>query len=229
MTARVIDAGAGHSHSTRHNKNINDGHFNNVQSRRLNTTVSYFDNSYLRPGSIAVSAADGSAVVTTVDSSTLKRLEVGDVLYPELGVSGPPRLGPEEARAWLAAERPSVLAATEHCAEHGPLPMAWRLIDAVGGYFGSHGHHVEFVHAIDAALGAARAAGDHDAETLMLVWLAAEHRNLGDPRAAQRYLRSARPSGRAEWRSRRKTGRALAKARGTAWPSTGRMRTPMAT
>ncbi|TQM84121.1 DNA-binding SARP family transcriptional activator [Saccharothrix saharensis] len=126
-------------------------------------------------------------------------VEVGDVLYPELGVSGPPRLGPDEARAWLAAERPSVLAATEHCAAHGPLPMAWRLIDAVGGYFGSHGHHVEFVHAIDAALGAARAAGDHDAETLMLVWLAAEHRNLGDPRAAQRYLRSARPSGRTAW------------------------------
>ncbi|MEU4442988.1 BTAD domain-containing putative transcriptional regulator [Actinosynnema sp. NPDC050801] len=126
-------------------------------------------------------------------------LEVGDVLYPELGASGPPRMTPDVARAWLDAERPSVLAATEHCAAHGPLPMAWRLIDAVGGYFGSHGHHVEFVHAIDAALGAARAEGDHDAETLMLVWLAAEHRNLGNLRSAQRYLRSARPVGRTVW------------------------------
>ncbi|PSL52966.1 DNA-binding SARP family transcriptional activator [Saccharothrix carnea] len=126
-------------------------------------------------------------------------VEVGDVLYPELGASGPPRLAPDAARAWLEAERPSVLAATEHCAAHGPLPLAWQLIDAVGGYFGSHGHHVEFVHAIDAALGAARAAGDHDAETLMLVWLAAEHRNLGNLRAAQRYLRTARPSGRTVW------------------------------
>ncbi|GAB3009497.1 AfsR/SARP family transcriptional regulator [Saccharothrix stipae] len=126
-------------------------------------------------------------------------LEVGDVLYPELGASGPPRMAPDAARAWLDAERPSVLAATEHCAAHGPLPMAWRLIDAVGGYFGSHGHHVEFVHAIDAALGAARTAGDHDAETLMLVWLAAEHRNLGNLRSAQRYLRSARPVGRTVW------------------------------
>ncbi|MFD1150840.1 AfsR/SARP family transcriptional regulator [Saccharothrix hoggarensis] len=126
-------------------------------------------------------------------------IEVGDVLYPELGVSGPPRMTPEVARAWLDAERPSVLAATEHCAAHGPLPLAWRLIDAVGGYFGSHGHHVEFVHAIDAALGASRAAGDHDAETLMLVWLAAEHRNLGNLRVAQRYLGSARPTGRTVW------------------------------
>jgi DNA-binding SARP family transcriptional activator/DNA polymerase III delta prime subunit len=126
-------------------------------------------------------------------------IEVGDVLYPELGVSGPPRLSPDVARAWLDAERASVLAATEHCAVHGPLPMTWKLIDAVGGYFGSHGHHVEFVHAIDAALGAARAAGDHDAETLMAVWLATEHRNLGDLRAAQRYLRSAVPTGRTVW------------------------------
>ncbi|MCE6994801.1 tetratricopeptide repeat protein [Saccharothrix sp. S26] len=126
-------------------------------------------------------------------------IEVGDVLYPELGASGPPRVTPDAARAWLEAERPSVLAATEHCAAHGPLPLAWQLIDAVGGYFGSHGHHVEFLHAIDAALGAARAAGDRDAETAMLVWLAAEHRNLGDLRAARRHLRSARPSGRTEW------------------------------
>ncbi|MGM1060563.1 BTAD domain-containing putative transcriptional regulator [Saccharothrix sp. Mg75] len=126
-------------------------------------------------------------------------VEVGDVLYPELGVSGPPRMNPEVARAWLTAERASVLAATEHCAEHGPRELSWQLIDAVSGYFGSHGHHVEFLHAIDAALGAARAAGDHDAETSMLVWLAAEHRNLGNLRVAQRYLAEARPVGRLVW------------------------------
>ncbi|WP_309114781.1 BTAD domain-containing putative transcriptional regulator [Saccharothrix sp.] len=128
-------------------------------------------------------------------------VEVGNVLYPELrrGPSGPPTMTADAARAWLTAERPSVLAATEHCAEHGPLPLSWQLIDAVSGYFGSHGHHVEFVHAITAALGAARKAGDHDAETSMLVWLAAEHRNLGDLRGAQRFLREASPSGRTLW------------------------------
>ncbi|ROP41405.1 AfsR/SARP family transcriptional regulator [Saccharothrix texasensis] len=126
-------------------------------------------------------------------------VEVGDVLYPELGTSGPPRMSPDEARAWLAAERASVLAATEHCAARGPLPMAWQLINSVSGYLGSHGHHVEFLNAVGAALGAARAAGDHDAETLMTVWLATEHRNLGNLRAAQRHLRAVRPSARAEW------------------------------
>ncbi|CAL9395898.1 Regulatory protein AfsR [Actinosynnema sp. ALI-1.44] len=128
-------------------------------------------------------------------------VEVGNVLYPELrhAPSGPPTMTADAARAWLTAERPSVLAATEHCAEHGPLPLSWQLIDAVSGYFGSHGHHVEFVHAIAAALGAARRAGDHDAETSMLVWLAAEHRNLGDLRGARRFLREASPSGRTLW------------------------------
>ncbi|MBW4721014.1 AfsR/SARP family transcriptional regulator [Saccharothrix obliqua] len=129
-------------------------------------------------------------------------VEVGDVLYPELRRPEEPRravLTADAARAWLSAERPSVLAATEHCAAEGPLPMAWRLIDAVSGYFGTHGHHVEFLRAIRAALGAARQAGDADAETSMLVWLAAEHRNLGNPRTARRYLREASPTGRTRW------------------------------
>ncbi|QFZ22132.1 AfsR/SARP family transcriptional regulator [Saccharothrix syringae] len=126
-------------------------------------------------------------------------VEVGDVLYPELGTSGPPRLSPGAARAWLAAERPSVLAATEHCAAHGPRALSWRLISAVSGYFGSHGHHVEFLHAIDAALGAARAEGDRDAEASMLIWLATEHRNLGNPRVALRHLAAARPAGLLAW------------------------------
>ncbi|WP_433262725.1 BTAD domain-containing putative transcriptional regulator [Actinosynnema sp. CS-041913] len=126
--------------------------------------------------------------------------EVGDVLYPELRPpSAPPSMTADAARAWLNAERPSVLAATEYCASSGPLPMAWQLIDAVSGYFGSHGHHVEFLRAIRSALGAARELGDSDAETSMLVWLAAEHRNLGNLREAQRYLREASPSGRTLW------------------------------
>ncbi|MEU5694635.1 BTAD domain-containing putative transcriptional regulator [Actinosynnema sp. NPDC020468] len=127
-------------------------------------------------------------------------VEVGDVLYPELRPAATvPVLDEDAARAWLEVERAAVLAATEHCARYGPLPPAWQLIDAVSGYFGSHGHHVEFLHAIDAALGAARACGDGAAETAMLVWLAAEHRNLGNLRVAQRYLSEARPSGDVVW------------------------------
>ncbi|RKT56442.1 AfsR/SARP family transcriptional regulator [Saccharothrix australiensis] len=127
-------------------------------------------------------------------------VEVGDVLYPELRPpSGAPTMPADEARAWLTAERAGVLAATEHCAAHGPLPLAWQLIEAVSGYFGSHGHHVEFLRAVGAALGAARAARDRDAEVAMVVWLATEHRNLGDLRMAQAYLRTTAPSGRTRW------------------------------
>ncbi|GAA3875467.1 BTAD domain-containing putative transcriptional regulator [Saccharothrix violaceirubra] len=126
---------------------------------------------------------------------------VGDVLYPELrpGPAGTPTLGAARARAWLEAERPSVLAATEYCARFGPRRLAWQLIDAVSGYFGSHGHHVEFLHAVDAALGAARRDREPAAQTAMLVWLAAEHRNLGNLRVAQRYLREAEPTGDTLW------------------------------
>ncbi|MEO6088046.1 MAG: tetratricopeptide repeat protein [Umezawaea sp.] len=118
--------------------------------------------------------------------------EVAHLLYPELGVprpSAPHLLGDEGAAlAWLDAERPSLFAATEHCARVGPRPMAWQLVNGMGGYLGTHGHHVEFLGALGAALAAARADGDRVAEAQMLVWLACEHRNMGDPRAALEHL-----------------------------------------
>ncbi|GAA1351365.1 AfsR/SARP family transcriptional regulator [Saccharothrix algeriensis] len=127
-------------------------------------------------------------------------VRVGDVLYPELRpVASPPTMSADAARAWLTAERASVLAATEHCASAGSPELSWRLVDAVSGYFGSHGHHVEFVRAIGSALRAARAAGDRDAEVAMLVCLAAEHRNLGNLRTARAHLREAAPTGPARW------------------------------
>ena len=114
--------------------------------------------------------------------------EVAVLLYPELGAPTPPAphlLHDEvEALAWLDAERPSLFAATEHCARVGPRPLAWQLVNGMGGYLGTHGHHVEFLGAIDAAVAAARAEGDRAVETRMLVWLACEHRNLGNLRVA---------------------------------------------
>ena len=125
--------------------------------------------------------------------------EVAHLLYPELGVLRPPapHLLDDEAAAlaWLTAERPSLFAATEHCARVGPRPMAWQLVNGMGGYLGTHGHHVEFLGAIGAALAAARADGDRAAETLMLVWLACEHRNMGNPRVALEHLDLAEEDG----------------------------------
>jgi tetratricopeptide (TPR) repeat protein len=130
--------------------------------------------------------------------------EVAHLLYPELGVPCPPAphlLHDEDAAlAWLAAERPSLFAATEHCARVGPRTMAWQLVNGMGGYLGTHGHHVEFLGAIGAALAAARADGDRAAEARMLVWLACEHRNMGDPRVALEHLDFAEEDlGAAAW------------------------------
>jgi len=58
-----IDAGAGHSHSTRHSHNLADGHFNNSQARRLNVNIAYSDIFYLRPGTIAVTDATTGAAI----------------------------------------------------------------------------------------------------------------------------------------------------------------------
>jgi TonB-dependent receptor len=58
-----IEAGAGHSHSTRHNKNINHGHFSNSQARRQNVNISYADINYLRPGTLTVTDHATGAVV----------------------------------------------------------------------------------------------------------------------------------------------------------------------
>ncbi|MET1072999.1 MAG: winged helix-turn-helix domain-containing protein [Umezawaea sp.] len=130
--------------------------------------------------------------------------EVAHLLFPELDVPlpAPPRLLADEvaATAWLDTERSSLFAAAEQCALSGPRTMAWQLVNGMGGYLGTHGHHVEFLRVIDAALAAARAEGDRAAETRILVWLAAEHRNLGNQRLALRHIDSAgEPPGSEVW------------------------------
>jgi len=86
-----IEAGAGHSHSTRHNHNINDGHFNNSQARRQNVNIAYADISYLRPGTIAVTDATtgaaidpyaiGSYTLNTVNGTALKAADLQRSAY----------------------------------------------------------------------------------------------------------------------------------------------------
>ena len=58
-----LEAGAGHSHSTRHNHNLNDGHFNNSQARRTGVNITYTDINYLRPDGIIVTDNATGALV----------------------------------------------------------------------------------------------------------------------------------------------------------------------
>ncbi|WNV84153.1 winged helix-turn-helix domain-containing protein [Umezawaea sp. Da 62-37] len=130
--------------------------------------------------------------------------EVAHLLFPELDVPrpAPPRLLADEtaAKVWLDTERPNLFAAAERCAVTGPTSMAWQLVNGMGGYLGTHGHHVEFLGVIDAALDAARREGDRAAETRILVWMAAEHRNLGNPRLAMSHITAAgEPPGSEVW------------------------------
>jgi DNA-binding SARP family transcriptional activator/Tfp pilus assembly protein PilF len=65
-----------------------------------------------------------------------------------------------QALAWLDAERPNLVAAIVHAAEHGPRPAAWLLADALRGYFWFGSHIVDWLGAANAALAAAQADGD---------------------------------------------------------------------
>jgi len=84
---------------------------------------------------------------------------------------------PAQALAWLDAERTNLVAAIGHAAEHGPRPYAWRLNDAVRGYFHLHPHAVDWLSAAGAGLAAALADEDLHGQ-------AAAHLSLAD---ASRY------------------------------------------
>ncbi|WP_165495146.1 AfsR/SARP family transcriptional regulator [Actinomadura roseirufa] len=117
----------------------------------------------------------------------------GDVSGEASGEAVPPFVPRDrtEALRWLDAERPGLVAVIEHCAEHGPRPVAWRLAEAMAWYLGIRGHHTEYLTAANAGLRAARDAGDPVAETAMVGSLVWEHRNLGDLATALRYVTDA--------------------------------------
>ncbi|WP_169806750.1 AfsR/SARP family transcriptional regulator [Actinomadura macra] len=106
-----------------------------------------------------------------------------------------PRLSRSQALHWLDAERGNLVAIIEHCAEHGPRPMAWRLTEALAWHLGIGGHHTEYIVAARAGLHAARVAGDPAAETAMVGCLVWEHRKLGDLDTALAYVAEALTDG----------------------------------
>jgi DNA-binding SARP family transcriptional activator len=79
------------------------------------------------------------------------------------------RSGEAAALAWLDAELPNLAAAAAGAATEPALrPYAWRLADALGGYFWGRSTAVESLATCEAALAAARAQGDSAAEATML-------------------------------------------------------------
>ena len=127
--------------------------------------------------------------------------------YPEkirLPPDEPPAAGlprpPTSALTWLDAERANLIAAIEHAAEHGPHPVAWRLADALRGYFWTSAHRQEWSDLGAAALAAAEAEGDARAVAVARI-------NLGDlclrshrhDRAVEHYERAVAHLRHADW------------------------------
>jgi tetratricopeptide (TPR) repeat protein/transcriptional regulator with XRE-family HTH domain len=94
---------------------------------------------------------------------------------------GPPPVGEgdfadrDAALAWLDTERPNLVAAIGHAADHGPRPAAWRLADALRGYFCLRLHTVDWLAVAEAALRAARAESEPWAEVAAHLSLANCH------------------------------------------------------
>jgi DNA-binding SARP family transcriptional activator len=77
-----------------------------------------------------------------------------------------------DALDWLDTERSNLVAAVERAAGEGPRPLAWRLCDALRGYFWQNRHTVDWLAVTRAGLAAAQQEGDAQAQ-------AAVQRTLG--------------------------------------------------
>ncbi|HEY7201422.1 MAG TPA: tetratricopeptide repeat protein [Candidatus Dormibacteraeota bacterium] len=86
---------------------------------------------------------------------------------------------PSQALRWLDAERTNLVVAVVHAAGHGPLPVAWLLMDALRGYFWMHRHRVDWLAGAEASVAAAAAAGDLRAQAAARNGLATVQRSLG--------------------------------------------------
>ncbi|WP_307854707.1 tetratricopeptide repeat protein [Micromonospora sp. C31] len=100
---------------------------------------------------------------------TMLRLPRGDTPYAAPEASHFPDAA--AATAWLDTERANLIALIRTAAEQGPRPLAWRLGDALRGYFFLGVDPVGWLTVAHAALAAAEAEGDAQAQ-------AAAHLNI---------------------------------------------------
>jgi tetratricopeptide (TPR) repeat protein len=107
------------------------------------------------------------------------------------GTASPAVTEPAAARAWLDAERATLVAITVHAAAHGWLTYATRLSAMLFRYLDRGGHHPEAMTIHSHARAAAQHAGDRAAEAHALNDLGTVHQRHGRYQEAAGHLRQA--------------------------------------
>jgi tetratricopeptide (TPR) repeat protein len=106
----------------------------------------------------------------------------------------------QQALAWLDDQRPNLLAAVQHAAEHGLRPVAWRLADTLRGYYYLRMYTLDWLVVAGAGLAAAEAGEDLPAQAAAEHSLADLHRRIGQfQRAIEHYTRASTRSQQAGW------------------------------
>lgn len=86
----------------------------------------------------------------------------------------------DDARAWLAAELPNVIAIAEQAAELGPDELVWRLPDLLRVYLHADQVLIDHLSMFERGLQAAERAGDLVAQAIMQVSIGLAYWSIGD-------------------------------------------------
>jgi DNA-binding SARP family transcriptional activator len=111
-----------------------------------------------------------------------------------------------QALVWLDSERPNLVAAIRHAAEHGPKDFTWHVADALAGYFYGRMYRSDWVETAEIGLRTARETGEQVGEAAMLDTLAHAEFSFGNYekardyglRASELYQQAENPAGEAE-------------------------------
>ena len=135
-------------------------------------------------------AGHRAALTRLLDHCLAASAAAMDILYPaerhlrpaveHSGTGLPPLRTAEEARAWLTATQPTLVALCSRTTEPGPSGHTVRIATTLHRHYERSGHYTDALTIHTHALRAARSAGDTRGEVEVLACLGAVHRRLGD-------------------------------------------------
>ncbi|CCH28958.1 BTAD domain-containing putative transcriptional regulator [Actinosynnema sp. NPDC047251] len=138
----------------------------------------------LRVLKFSVRAVDHCAELLYPDMTRLPATDPDPVAPPRVETAA-------QARSWLDAERPNLIAAIRSAAEHGPAEVSWRLADGLRGYLWIGKHVAEWATTARYGLDAAHEQRDRVGEAAMRQNLGTLHWRMGDFEASvAHYLRA---------------------------------------